>query len=58
MAQIAEQPLQSLETLSRECVQLKARIEEDRAKARDIDCLLIFSFDIVNTMIIKQHDNC
>ena len=40
MAQVTDQ---SLETLSRECVQLKARIEEDRSKARDIDCLLLFS---------------
>ena len=51
MAQVADQPIPSLETLSRECVQLKARIEEDRAKARDIDCLLLISIAIVNYCI-------
>lgn len=43
MAQVTDQPFVSLEALSRECVQLKARIEEDRVKARDIDCVLSIS---------------
>lgn len=46
MAQVTDQPLASLESLSRECVQLKTRIEEDRAKARDIDCMIICCIDV------------